>query len=54
MKADEISADATSVGYSDKGNSNSVWADEESSLGEVVKLIRKLRWSAATTTNALL
>ncbi len=49
---DEIPEDATSVAYSDGGNNNGVWADEDSSLGDMVKLIRTLRWSAATTNNA--
>ncbi|WP_366248065.1 phosphatase PAP2 family protein [Terribacillus aidingensis] len=49
---DEIPADATTVGYDDASNNNGVWADEDSSLGSMVKLINNIRWTGASTSNA--
>lgn len=49
---DEIPADATTVKYDDGGNSNGRWADEDSELGSMVKLVNTLRGSAATTSPA--
>lgn len=49
---DEIPEDATTVGYDDGSNHNGVWADEDSSLGSMVKLINNIRWTGASTSNA--
>lgn len=46
---DEIPEDATSVKYSDKGNNNGVWADEDSELGSMVSLVNTLRGSYSTS-----
>ncbi|SDC34801.1 LPXTG-motif cell wall anchor domain-containing protein/sortase B cell surface sorting signal [Terribacillus halophilus] len=50
--ADEIPEDATSVGYDDGSNNNGVWADQDSSLGSMVRLIDTIRNSGASTSNA--
>ncbi|PAD66381.1 hypothetical protein CHH83_24295 [Bacillus sp. 7586-K] len=50
--SDDIPEDATSVKYEDGGNPNGNWADEDSSLGSMVKLVNTLRGSAATTNPA--
>lgn len=47
--SDEIPEDATKVKYSDKGNSNGNWADEDSELGSIVSLINTLRGSYSTS-----
>lgn len=48
----DVPKDATTVLYSDKGNSNGKWADEDSELGSMVKLIDTMRNSSASTTPA--
>lgn len=48
----DIPEDATTKLYSDKGNTNGNWADENSELGNMVKLINTLRNSSASTTQA--
>lgn len=45
---DEIPADAQTKKYSDKGNANGNWADEDSALGSVVKLVNTVRQSSAS------
>lgn len=50
--SDTIPADATTVKYNDGGNSNGVWADETSSLGDMVKLVNTVRNSSASTSSA--
>lgn len=49
---DVVPEDAAKVLYNDKGNSNGAWADENSQLGGMVKLINTLRNSSASTTPA--
>lgn len=49
---DTIPADADTVLYNDSGNSNGKWADEDSSLGNIVKLVNTVRNSSASTTPA--
>lgn len=46
---DEIPADATTVKYSDEGNSNGSWADTNSELGKMVELVNTLRGSYSTS-----
>lgn len=46
---DEIPADATTVKYSDEGNSNGKWADTDSELGKMVELVNTLRGSYSTS-----
>lgn len=48
----DVLEDSTTVLYTDKGNSNGVWADVDSELGSMVKLINTMRNSAASTTPA--
>lgn len=47
--ADEIPEDATTVKYSDNGNSNGNWADTDSELGKMVELVNTLRGSYSTS-----
>ncbi|HWT76991.1 MAG TPA: phosphatase PAP2 family protein [Mobilitalea sp.] len=50
--SDTIPADAATVKYDDGGNSNGVWADENSSLGAMVMLVDTVRNSSASTSSA--
>ncbi|MGN0145038.1 MAG: phosphatase PAP2 family protein, partial [Clostridium sp.] len=45
-----VAEDSTTKSYIDKGNNNGVWADEDSQLGGIVKLINTIRNSSASTT----
>lgn len=49
---DEIPADASTTLYSDAGNINGNWAEENSTYGNMVKLVNTLRNSAASTSSA--
>lgn len=46
---DEIPEDAKTVKYSDGGNENGNWAEEESEVGSIVKLINTIRNSNASS-----
>ncbi|BCN28791.1 acid phosphatase [Anaeromicropila herbilytica] len=49
---DLIPTDATTKAYEDAGNAHGNWADEDTSLGSIVKLVNTLRGNAATTSPA--
>ena len=46
---DEIPADATTVAYTDGGNSNKAWADTATEYGDMVALVNMFRNSSAST-----
>ncbi len=49
---DIIPADAAEAKYDDEGNSNGNWADEDSGLGNMVKLVNTLRGTYSTANPA--
>ena len=49
---DDIPADAVKVKYEDQGNENGTWADENSTYGDMVKLVNTVRSSGASTSSA--
>lgn len=48
----EVPADAVDTSYSDGGNSNGRWADQDSPLGSVVRLVDTVRGPHATSNRA--
>lgn len=46
----KVDEDSVIKSYNDKGNNNGVWADEDSQLGGMVRMIDTIRNSSASTT----